>query len=117
VRPHWWKPEPGEIVLVLLGAGWGLVWLLVGFTLAMTGALGTIGNSDWNVPGPALNPLGIVRTLLLLPIYAAFGTVDLLIGIGLHPGGAVLIALALLYSVGSGMAAGMALAAHLRVRG
>ncbi len=116
MRAHWWQLEAGEIIVLLLGAGWGLVWILLGFGLAMTGILGTAGSGSWNVPGPSLDPLGIVRTLLLLPIYTTLFTLSLLVRLGLHPSMFFAIGLALFYGEAPAICVAALLLIGIRVR-
>lgn len=117
MRVRWWTPEPGDVIVVLLGAGLGFVWLMVGFTMAMQGWLGTVGGGSWNVPGPAFSPLGVVRSVIIFPIYAASFTLGILVELGQQPGFGIFVILAILYSTGLGAVAGILLAAWIRLHG
>ncbi len=114
---RWWRLEEWELLILLFSAGLSLTWLLVGTAAAMHGLLGTQGSGSWNVPGPSLDPLGIVRTVVLLPIYVAFFAMGVLARwANWQPAGDSLLAAVLALGVGLGLAVGSVLIAYVRWR-
>jgi hypothetical protein len=115
---RWWRLQEWELLTLLFSAGLSLAWLLVGFAAAMHGLLGTQGSGSWNVPGPSPDPLGIVRTVILLPIYVAFYAIGMVARwTNWQPSNATFFVVALAFGLGFGLAAGSALIAYLRWRG
>jgi len=104
-----WHLDSGEIMLLALGAGLGLLWMFVGLLAALQGWLPTVGSGSWNTAPPARDVGGVLQILLLLPLYLAFAVVGVF---GLR--GDVLLPLAAIFGIVFGMVGGAALISRFR---
>ncbi len=104
-----WHLDGGEVMLLALGAGLGLLWMFVGLLAALQGWLPTVGSGSWNVAPPARDVGGVLQILLLLPLYLAFTVADVF---GLR--GDALLPLAATFGIVFGMAGGAMLVSHFR---
>jgi len=77
MKKPFWQLDSGEVMLLVLSAGLGLLWMFIGFLAAVQGWLPTVGSGSWNTAPPAHNVGGLLQILLLLPLCSAFGVVHM----------------------------------------